>query len=355
MINLNNYEEYLLLYIDNELNKEQCKAVEAFVLQHPHLAAELNMLQEAKLPPENAVVFNNKSSLYKAAGSSINSSNYETYFLLHTDKELPANQEAEVEQFVLQHPQLQEEFLLLQQAKLTPEIIECPDKPLLYKQPVKRVIPLYITRIAVAAAIAGVVVLLGGYLINNNSPQVAVGIQHSQHPSVEKSATVQQEPKVIASEKKNNDIVVAKNEVKQTEEVPVRSTKVISKVAVLPDGKQNKEEEPLVAQIEPIQIEQPAPPAPEDVIAGTVAAPKQKQPVALKPLEEVDENASASTVMYVSNEYEPAKPAVYKELNTDENDQTLYVGSLQLNKAKVNGLVKKAAHLLGGKAKEQNL
>ena len=59
--------------------------------------------------------------------------------------------------------------------------------------------------------------------------------------------------------------------------------------------------------------------------------------------------------MYVSNEYPSAKPAIYKELNTDEDDQTLYVGSLQLNKAKVNGLLKKATHLLGGKTKESTL
>ena len=59
--------------------------------------------------------------------------------------------------------------------------------------------------------------------------------------------------------------------------------------------------------------------------------------------------------MYVSNDYAPAKPAVYKELNTEEEDQTLYVGALQLNKAKVNGLVKKVTHLLGGKNKESNL
>src|SRR4051794_981410 len=92
MINLSNYEEYFLLYIDNELSKEECEAVESFVRQHPHLATELDMLQEAKLPADDAVVFNNKSSLYKAADNSINANNYEEYFLLHTDKELSAKQ-----------------------------------------------------------------------------------------------------------------------------------------------------------------------------------------------------------------------------------------------------------------------
>ena len=32
MINLSNYEEYFLLYIDNELSKEKCEAVEAIYI-----------------------------------------------------------------------------------------------------------------------------------------------------------------------------------------------------------------------------------------------------------------------------------------------------------------------------------
>ena len=356
MINLSNYEEYFLLYIDNELSKEQCEAVEAFVLLHPHLTAELNMLQKTKLPAPDAVVFSNKNTLYKATDNSINVNNYEEYFLLHTDKELSANKEAEVEQFVLQHPQLQEAFLLLQQATLTPELIACPDKHRLYKQPAKRVIPLYITRVAVAAAITGVIVLAGSYLIyNNQQPQVAVNTQPNNSQSVEKSTTLQKEPKTISPEKKSSDIVVVKNEVKQAEKVRVKSTTITNKVAPSPDKKQDKNEGIMVVQIEPLQIKQPAPPAPEEMIAANNAAPKQKQPTVLKPLEEVNEDASASTVAYMSNDYTTAKPAVYKELNTDEDDQTLYVGSLQLNKAKVNGLLKKATHLLGSKAKEQNL
>ncbi|TKK68639.1 hypothetical protein FC093_11015 [Ilyomonas limi] len=358
MINLSNYEEYFLLYIDNELSKEQCEAVETFVLQHPHLAAELNMLREAKLPLEDAIVYSNKNALYKTTGSSINSSNYEEYFLLHTDKELSVNEEAVVEQFVLQHPQLQEAFLLLQQAKLTPEVIACPDKHRLYKQPAKRIIPLYITRMAVAAAIMGVIILTGNYLINNDpQPQVAVNTQPIQHQPVEKNTALEKEPNVVLPEKKSNDnnIVVAKNEVKQSVSAPAKSTVNTGKSTVLPDTKQQETEQIVVAQIEPLPIKQPAPPAPEELVANNSTTPKQKQPTVLKPLEEVDENAVTSTVAYTSNDYTTTKPAVYKELNTEEDDRILYVGSLQLNKNKVNGLLKKATHLLGGKAKEQNL
>ena len=144
------------------------------------------MLKESKLPPADEVVFSNKASLYKTADTGININNYEEYFLLHTDKELSANEEGEVEQFVLQHPQLQEEFLLLQQTKLIPEKIEYPDKKHLYRQPDKRVVPLYIARIAVAAVITGVLVLIGSFWMNNSQPQVAIHVQCSQPDPLKK-------------------------------------------------------------------------------------------------------------------------------------------------------------------------
>jgi hypothetical protein len=44
---------------------------------------------------------------------------------------------------------------------------------------------------------------------------------------------------------------------------------------------------------------------------------------------------------------------VYRELNTaDEENKSLYLGSMEINKNKVRGLLKKAGRLFGGKAKD---
>jgi hypothetical protein len=354
MINLSNYEEYFLLYIDNELSKEECQAVEAFVHQYPHLAAELDMLQGAKLPPADAVVFSNKTTLYKVAENSINIDNYEEYFLLHTDKELTATQEEEVEQFVLQHPQLQEEFLLMQRAKLVPENIEYPDKDRLYKKPAKRVIPLYLARMSVAASVAGIIVLVGSYLMNNNSNHPQVAANTPQNKPIEKIATPEKQMGVVLPGKEQDEVVIAKNETKRAAQAPVKVAKVGNEKPV-PDNIRGSNKEPVIVRIDPLPAAQQTIPAPEDNTASNNVAPQYGHVAGLKPLVETDENEPASTVMYVSNDYTPAKPAVYKELNTDEDDQTLYIGALQLNKAKVNGLVKKVTHLLGTKSRESNL
>ena len=52
----NNYEEWLFLYIDNELTAEQKIAVEQFITATPSAKKELELLQQTNLQPE-AIVF----------------------------------------------------------------------------------------------------------------------------------------------------------------------------------------------------------------------------------------------------------------------------------------------------------
>ncbi len=63
-VNLSNYEKWLVLYIDDELNIEQRKAVEQFISSHPLVKQELTLLQRSKLLPE-PIIFDNKQSLYR--------------------------------------------------------------------------------------------------------------------------------------------------------------------------------------------------------------------------------------------------------------------------------------------------
>lgn len=67
MVNLENYEEYMLLYADKELTPEQEQALLYFVQQHPGLKAELDAYVATRLQPDEAVVFAGKDSLMKTA------------------------------------------------------------------------------------------------------------------------------------------------------------------------------------------------------------------------------------------------------------------------------------------------
>src|SRR5205085_7129195 len=61
----NNYEEYLISYIDNELNDAERMAFFKFVMANPQVEEELAIYQQTKLQPEKEIVFENKQILYR--------------------------------------------------------------------------------------------------------------------------------------------------------------------------------------------------------------------------------------------------------------------------------------------------
>jgi hypothetical protein len=62
-INITNYEEQLLNYIDDEVTADQRKEIESFTGQFSIVKQELALLQKTKLQPEAEVVFPDKSIL----------------------------------------------------------------------------------------------------------------------------------------------------------------------------------------------------------------------------------------------------------------------------------------------------
>jgi hypothetical protein len=64
-ISINNYEEYLVAYIDNELTTAERKEFEKFVALHPAVKEELSVFLQTKLQPETETVFANKEILYR--------------------------------------------------------------------------------------------------------------------------------------------------------------------------------------------------------------------------------------------------------------------------------------------------
>src|SRR4030095_11449701 len=64
-INITNYEEQLLNYIDDEITSGQRKEIEKIANRYPAVQQELTLLQKTKLQPEAEITFPDKSTLYK--------------------------------------------------------------------------------------------------------------------------------------------------------------------------------------------------------------------------------------------------------------------------------------------------
>ena len=173
-ITRHNYEEYFILYLDNELSSADRREVELFVQQNPDLKAELDILFQSQLPVDTDVVFNGKESLLKTESATIKEDNYEEWLLSYIDNELSGAEKTMLEKFVAERPAIKKELEVLQKTKLQPENIVFGDKSILYRREEKvRIIAINWRRIAIAASLVLAVGTAAVVLFNSNEEKPA--------------------------------------------------------------------------------------------------------------------------------------------------------------------------------------
>ena len=149
-ISRSNYEEYFLLYADNELSTAERDSLQQFLIAHPDLQPELDLLLSTRLPMEE-IRLDHKESLL---AHSMQLNNVDEALLLYIDNELAGKEKRTVEEklktdnaYLLQYESL------LKTKPATLDKIVCPDKKGLYHYEEKRRFSLYWVRVAAAAVI----------------------------------------------------------------------------------------------------------------------------------------------------------------------------------------------------------
>ena len=81
MVTWENYEEYMILYVDGALNEADQKALLKFIHLHPELQGELKMYQSTVMMPDTTQVYANKEALLKPipSGKIISIGNWRMY------------------------------------------------------------------------------------------------------------------------------------------------------------------------------------------------------------------------------------------------------------------------------------
>ena len=183
-ISRHNYEEFFILYWDNELTAEQKKLVEAFVQENTDLQDEFRLFGETRFTPDSTLSFEEKNLLLYDESSFINFTNYPELLLSYVDNELTLDKKILVEKFAAKHPAVQQELSIFQKTKFQPDAeIIFPDKSVLYRREEKiRVIKMTWMRVAVAAAILLMAGLITFSLINNSSKDGKAGIAKTNIP-----------------------------------------------------------------------------------------------------------------------------------------------------------------------------
>ncbi|HJW15518.1 MAG TPA: hypothetical protein VJ499_00270 [Flavisolibacter sp.] len=170
-INTGNYEEFFILYMDNELTQEQRKMVESFLEVHPELRGELDILLSTQLPAET-VSFNKESLL----SSSMKLSAAEEELLLYIDNELPASEKNRLELELASNKDYQNQHAILLQTKLdAADVIAYPNKEELYHRSTRVIAFKFYLRIAaVVLLVAGMGSLY--YFQNGTNKSIDTGV-----------------------------------------------------------------------------------------------------------------------------------------------------------------------------------
>lgn len=308
-----NYEEFFLLYTDNELSAAERKEVEAFVLNNPDLKKELELFQQYKLSPDQELVFQNKESLLKPVTKSngVNASDYERFFILYGDDELANEEKAGVEDFVYHNPQFQEEFELMQQVRLTADTsVVCPDKESLYKKEEDdKVVPFRWWRIAAAA----IVLLVAGWLWLNREQLPA-------KPSIAGTNKVESNNDTSSIKKLPEGI---KNLNKQNQQQPVVAA-VTTRKQVQPASniKSTTAVKAIKQQIAVIKTQQQKQSSNETI--DQLASNKKDDPLkssAISLIKETDRKVDVTSAIASAEVKQPITDQPMTILNPDENDR----------------------------------
>ncbi|MEN9686626.1 MAG: hypothetical protein RLZZ28_2412 [Bacteroidota bacterium] len=345
-INQHNYEEFFLLYVDGELSAADKQAVEQFVQANPDLAIELEMLQQMQLPAQE-IIYAGKENLYKKESTAVQYENYEEQFLLHVDKQLSWEEEEKLAIFVLQNPALQEGFTLLKQTQLPVETIVFSDKASLYRKEAKEKPLFYFgwQRMAIAAAVLGLVVFAGLLLPsgekNPATPLAKTNTNKTATPIINGSTG----NAAVAQDKNNATVAVQKTAAAKYQ---VLNPDQVSKTSFTGNNPALTANNTAVTAQEKYR---------EDAIVNTdIARTATNKPESLAVIPANNTlNKIEETQLAGNTREEPlhAQPAVYRELNTEDEKKSFYLGALEINKDKLRGFFRKAGSLFKGKSKTE--
>ncbi|MBS1663555.1 MAG: hypothetical protein JST68_21110 [Bacteroidetes bacterium] len=328
MITRDNYQEYFLLYVDNELSMEDRLVVEQWVAENPDLQDEWETLLSCRIDPDATVVFEDRDSLLRSVDSSVIAGhNYTEYFLSYIDGELIPKDRSLVEDFVRQHPSKKIELEQLRKTVSHPDrMIVFPDKDLLYKKEKdRRVIFFYRTLAGAAAVLLAVAALflLRGHHTDTREVAKNLPIPPVNNPVKKEETAVT--PATTAA-------LYPTEAPKKEKKTSVKEEAVVAKtVPVLPEKQESG----------PVEIATITVPENKNVITAEVKKPEE-------PAVKTSDAVAAVQTVNISKEHSSfATQALMAE--DEENEELITTASepTQPSKSKLRGLFRKVARTLG--------
>lgn len=240
LITKNNYEAFLLDYVEGNLSHEHTAELMLFFENHPELKEDLEDFDIISLTPEN-IEHNLKNEL-KVEEGKITAINFEEAVIAEIEDENSEKEQAALFAYLKQNPEREKVLEAYKKTKLVAPVVIFEDKTSL-KQTDKKVIPLYWWYSAAAAVIL-ILFLLKGISWNTENETLPIPIADEINTEL---------PIENTSEEKTSPII--------EEEIQQQEIAVIEEV-IIPDNILNEpKQKELNQEIEdvqqPIEIEEP--------------------------------------------------------------------------------------------------
>lgn len=198
-INLNNYEVYVIDYLDNKLNALQIAELLLFLENNPELKEDLEAIRSFNVTPNRSEVFGFNELLIQPSDKDaelLSNENYSHYFIAYLEGDLNDIGIAKLDQFLEEHPELKGEFQIFASCRLKPEKnIRYPELSELKVKPKRAYIRYYL-----ATGIAASILLMGTIYLRLN-PETGDSVNKAINQSVEQQFQGEENSNVIPDTK----------------------------------------------------------------------------------------------------------------------------------------------------------
>lgn len=292
-VNESTYENYFLLYIDNELTAAKKLAVEAFVLANPNYAKILNQLQQSKLVVTDEV--------------------YEDKALLYKFEEMEA-------------------------------CLDNKFKQTLYRTEAKLIKPVFNKKYyALAMSVAALFVLYWGYQYLPRAEDELIKNTKSGFATIDQKNTP-----LTSNEGINKQTFVSGSPSATNSLATVNTKKQIQPIVTIPNQIQNKSFVQLatarIVEILPNTTEKPYS-INEPIVQNITTDETTDATKSYAATSSIVSNTSLQSAPTNSNELNTYSEVEYTEINTAENDRSVYISSFEIDSDKFRGITRRVSSL----------
>lgn len=269
-ISRTNYEEYFLLYVDNELNTTERLEVEAFLTLHPDLQAEIDILLSTKLPAD-LIQLQDKESLMS---DSISLNSFDESLLLYIDNELDKAAKEKLEAQLKKDKTFQLQHQALLQTKLdAAEVIPYPNKKELYRRTERRISPYWLRIAAAVIIVLGIGALVAVNQQNTAAPSVVKNPAANKPANTERQMPLINEPVATPALAEQSEAVAEQKEITAPQQSPEKMRGLAKRKAV----KETEDSSPIATAPVDNNLPKPIVEEPSNAIVATepVRPPKQ--------------------------------------------------------------------------------